>query len=48
MDRDEVRALIRRYAAAWGESDRDGWLATFAATATQEDPVGEGVRRGRD
>jgi steroid delta-isomerase len=40
--------LVRRYAAAWEQDDRAGWLATFAPTATQEDPIGEGVRRGRD
>ena len=29
-------------------ADRDGWLATFSEVLTQEDPVGEGVRHGRD
>lgn len=48
MAHDDVRELIRRYAGAWERSDLDAWLATFAAGATQEDPVGEGVRRGRD
>ncbi|HEX4868965.1 MAG TPA: nuclear transport factor 2 family protein [Acidimicrobiales bacterium] len=46
MDREETRALIRRYTAAWAASDIDAWLSTFALGATQEDPVGEGVRRG--
>jgi uncharacterized protein (TIGR02246 family) len=44
----DVRELIERYAAAWGRNDRDGWLATFAPDATQEDPIGTAVRRGRD
>ena len=43
-----IRALLDRYASAWGAGDRDGWLATFADVATQEDPIGDGVRCGRD
>lgn len=43
-----MRSLLDRYAAAWAAADREGWLATFAEGATQEDPVGEGVRRGRE
>lgn len=43
-----IRALLDRYASAWGAGDRDGWLATFADGATQEDPIGEGVRHGRE
>ena len=46
--RDQIERVIRRYAAAWGARDREGWLATFAASAVQEDPVGEGTQRGRD
>jgi steroid delta-isomerase len=46
VDDAEVRALLERYAAAWAARDRAGWLATFAADATQEDPVGGGVRTG--
>ena len=42
-----MRDLIERYAAAWANNDRDGWLATFAEDATQEDPIGSPVRRGR-
>lgn len=38
--------MVESYAAAWARKDRVGWLATFAPDATQEDPVGEGVRRG--
>ena len=48
MSGDDVRALLERYTAAWKADDRAGWLATFADDATQEDPVGGGVRRGRD
>lgn len=48
MSGDSIRALVRRYAVAWEQNDREGWLATFASTATQEDPIGAGVRRGRD
>jgi steroid delta-isomerase len=47
-DPSSLRALLGAYCAAWGDRDRDGWLATFAPDATQEDPVGEGVRRGHD
>ena len=39
---------MTRYTSAWVASDRDGWLSTFSEGATQEDPVGEGVRHGRD
>lgn len=46
MEPDAIRSLIRRYAAAWAAADRDGWLATFAEDATQEDPVGAGIRTG--
>jgi steroid delta-isomerase len=48
LDRAAIEETIRTYAAAWAASDREGWLDTFADCATQEDPVGEGVRRGRD
>lgn len=49
MRGDDLRALVEAYAAAWADDDRAAWLATFAADATQEDPVGDGViRRGRD
>jgi steroid Delta-isomerase len=46
-DRQTIEATIRAYAAAWGAGDREGWLDTFAESATQEDPVGSRVRRGR-
>src|SRR5262245_36594626 len=45
---DAIRSLITRYTSAWAAADRDGWLSTFSVGATQEDPVGEGVRHGRD
>ena len=48
MDQQAVRALVDRYVAAWRAGDRDGWLSTFAAHAKQEDPVGDGVRHGRE
>ena len=44
---EDLRQLVMRYAQAWGERDREGWLSTFAPDATQEDPIGEGVHRGR-
>ena len=47
-DRAAIEKTIRAYAAAWAARDREGWLDTFADLALQEDPVGEGVRRGRD
>ena len=43
-----IEATLRAYAAAWGARDREAWLATFAEAATQEDPIGEKVRRGRE
>ena len=43
-----VEATIRAYAAAWAARDREAWLRTFAADATQEDPVGGPIRRGYD
>ena len=46
-DRQTIVATIRTYAAAWGAGDRQSWLDTFAEFATQEDPVGSRVRRGR-
>ena len=39
---------MRDYCAAWAAGDREAWLDTFAADATQEDPVGATIRRGRD
>jgi steroid delta-isomerase len=47
-DRDAIERTLRAYAAAWAARDREGWLSTFADLATQEDPVGEGTRRGRE
>lgn len=47
-DRAVIETTVRAYAAAWGAGDREAWLSTFADSATQEDPVGGGVRRGRD
>jgi len=41
-----LEATIRAYAAAWAARDREAWLRTFATDATQEDPVGDPVRRG--
>lgn len=43
-----IRSVIAQYCDAWRDKDRDAWLATFGETATQEDPIGEGVRVGRD
>ena len=48
MERDGIRALIRRYAGAWAAADREAWLSTFSTDATQEDPVGAPIRSGRD
>jgi steroid delta-isomerase len=42
-----IDRTIRAYAAAWKARDRTAWLNTFAEAATQEDPVGGGVRVGR-
>jgi uncharacterized protein (TIGR02246 family) len=46
-DRAAIEKTVRTYAAAWAARDREGWLDTFADSATHEDPVGEGLRRGR-
>jgi len=35
-----LQTIIRAYAASWAARDREAWLQTFAADATQEDPVG--------
>lgn len=43
---DAIRTTIRAYADAWAARNRDAWLETFASDATQEDPVGDLVRRG--
>ena len=48
MDDAGIRSLLERYTAAWKANDRAGWLDTFAADASQEDPVGGGVRRGHE
>ena len=48
MSIESIDALVRRYAVAWEQNDRAGWLATFASTATQEDPIGEGEHHGVD
>jgi uncharacterized protein (TIGR02246 family) len=45
-DQTAIEATIRAYAAAWAARDREAWLRTFASDATQEDPVGDPVRRG--
>jgi steroid delta-isomerase len=47
-DRDAIETSIRAYAAAFAARDRAAWLGTFADDATQEDPIGEGTRRGRE
>lgn len=48
LNRVVIERTLRAYAAAWGARDRAAWLATFAESATQEDPVGDRVRRGRE
>ena len=47
-DQTAIEATIRAYAAAWAARDRAAWLRTFAADATQEDPVGDPARRGHN
>lgn len=48
MDRERIEAAIRSYCASWERADRGQWLAAFHPDATQEDPIGEPVRRGHD
>jgi steroid delta-isomerase len=45
---DEIRAVVDRYIETFSSNDADGWAATFAEDATQEDPVGTPVNKGRD
>jgi steroid delta-isomerase len=45
---DDIRALVTEYMHAMSTSDKDAYVALFAADATIEDPVGAGVRTGRD
>jgi steroid delta-isomerase len=46
-ERTVLETAVRAYAASWAARDREAWLRTFAPDATQEDPVGAPVRRGR-
>jgi steroid delta-isomerase len=46
-ERTVLDTTIRAYAASWAARDREAWLRTFATNATQEDPVGVSIRRGR-
>jgi steroid Delta-isomerase len=45
-DADVINATIDAYLAAFSATDRDGWLACFAADAWIEDPVGTPRREG--
>ena len=45
---EQVQAALDAYVKAFSTDDREGWLATFAADARQEDPVGSPVNVGRD
>ena len=45
---DSIRETIEKYWAAFSAGDKASWLALYADDATVEDPVGSGVRRGRD
>lgn len=47
-ERAEIERTIRAYAAAWADTDREAWLATFASDATQEDPIDDPVRVERE
>jgi len=38
--KEQVRALLERYATAMEQRDRDAWVGCFAEDATQEDPIG--------
>ena len=46
--KDEVRALLQRYADAMNARDREAWLDCFADDAVQEDPVGTPPNVGRE
>ena len=45
-DREAIEKTIRSYCDAWDLRDRAQWLAAFREDATQEDPIGRGIRRG--
>ena len=45
-DREAIEEAIRSYCEAWERRDRPQWLAAFREDATQEDPIGGGIRRG--
>jgi len=45
---EQIRAAIDRYIETFSSNDPDAWAATFAEDATQEDPVGTPVNKGRD
>ena len=46
--KDDVRALLERYAAAMNNGDREAWLDCFADDAVHEDPVGTPPNVGRE
>lgn len=45
---EQIRSTLDRYVETFSSNDADGWVATFAEDATQEDPVGTPVNKGRD
>ena len=47
-DDSAIETTVRAYVAAWAARDREAWLRTFDANATQEDPVGDTVRSGHE
>lgn len=46
LDRDKVVRVCDAYIAAMSESNPDRVMALFAPDATQEEPIGTGVRTG--
>jgi steroid Delta-isomerase len=45
---DQIRGVLDRYIETFSNDDGDGWAALFADDATQEDPVGTPVNKGRE
>lgn len=45
---DDIRATIDQYAERMTAGNKDAWLELFADDATLEDPVGSGVKHGKE
>jgi len=48
MDHEVVAAAVMRHRELFNGRDREAWLANFVDEPSVEEPVGSGVRRGRE